>query len=64
MVIVYTKKQAADLLKISVKTLERKMFDGSLSYCKIGKRILLDQVSLEDFLQKCRHPAKETGGAA
>jgi len=59
-----SKKEAAVRLGISTKTLERKMFDGSISYYKVGTRILLDTADLDAYLRKCRRPAKETEGAA
>jgi excisionase family DNA binding protein len=42
----FTKKQAAERLGISEKTLSRKIIDGSISCYKIGRRILFDQISL------------------
>jgi excisionase family DNA binding protein len=57
----FSKKLAAEKLGISEKTLTRKIIDGSISCYKIGRRILFDQNSLDEFLVKCRKPA---GGAA
>jgi len=61
---VVSKKEAAVRLGISTKTLERKMFDGSIAYYKVGTRILLDVADLDAYLRKCRRPAKEAEGAA
>ena len=61
---VLSKKEAAAKLGVSIKTLERKIFDGSISIHRIGKRILIDQNDLDSFWNNCRQSAKETGGAA
>jgi len=57
-----TKKQAAEKLGISVKTLERKIFDGSLPCYRIGSRVLLDSTDVDAYWKKCRLEKK--GGAA
>ena len=61
---VLTKREASEKLKISIKTLERKINDGSISIHRIGKRILIDENDLLLFWEKCRKPVIETGGAA
>jgi excisionase family DNA binding protein len=64
---IFSKRQTAEKLGISVKTLERKIIDGSIPIHKIGKKILIDQTDLETFWQKCRclkMPLCENGGAA
>jgi len=57
-----SKKQAAEKLGISTKTLERKIADGSIPFYKIGKRVLLDQNDLDSFWKKCRHISERMGG--
>jgi len=60
---VISKRDAAARLGVSTKTLERKIFDGSIPHYKIGSRILIDPVDLDAYLQKCRQPVKQAGGA-
>ncbi|MCL2185256.1 MAG: helix-turn-helix domain-containing protein [Treponema sp.] len=60
---VLTKREASEKLRISVKTLERKINDGSLPTFKIGSRVLIQESDLDLFIQKCRKPVIE-GGAA
>ena len=60
---IYTKKQVADKYGISVKTVERKVIDGSLPYHSIGSRVLFDDNDLEVFWRSCqskRKPMVET----
>lgn len=59
----FSKKETAGRLGISVKTLERKIIEGLIPYYKIGSRILFDQSSIDELLKHCRHNAKGTGGA-
>jgi excisionase family DNA binding protein len=64
---VFSKREAAEKLKISVKTLERKIIDGSIPVHRIGKRILIDQNDLDLFWANCRYlkkPLLESGGVA
>ena len=58
---IFSKKICAEKLGISTKTLERKVFDGSISCYKIGNRVLFDQNSIDEFLKKCRKPARAGG---
>ena len=58
----FSKKETAGRLGISVKTLERKIIEYLIPYYKIGSRILFDQNSIDELLKHCRHNAKETGG--
>jgi excisionase family DNA binding protein len=57
----FSKKQAAEKLGISEKTLSRKVIEGTITFYKIGRRILFDQNSLDEFIAKCRRNA---GGVA
>jgi excisionase family DNA binding protein len=56
---IYTKATVAEKLNISVKTLERKIFAGEISYHKIGRRVLFDEIDVEKFWESCRRPAKK-----
>jgi excisionase family DNA binding protein len=53
-IMIFSKRQSAEKLGISVKTLERKINDGSLPIHKIGKRILIEETDLNAFWQNCR----------
>jgi excisionase family DNA binding protein len=56
---VYSKKELATRLGVCVKTLERKIFAGEISYHKIGNRVLFDEIDVEKFWESCRRPAKK-----
>lgn len=48
-----TQKQAADLLHISVRTLERMRLEGNgPRFLKAGRRVLYSQLSIEDWLNQ------------
>jgi excisionase family DNA binding protein len=53
----YTKKQAAQKLGVSEKTLDRQILSGNLSCHRIGKRILFDEQDLTDYWNSCRRPS-------
>lgn len=55
---IYTKRQFAELLTISVKGLERIMFTGRCQYHRVGRRVIFTQDDLDDFLKSCACPAK------
>jgi excisionase family DNA binding protein len=53
----YTKKEAAQKLGVSEKTLDRQIISGNLSCHRIGKRILFDERDLADYWNSCRRPS-------
>jgi len=57
MPILYSKKEAAKMLGISVETLDRYRKKGELSYRKIGDRKLFSESDLAAFADACAVPA-------
>lgn len=53
----YTKKQAAQKLGVSEKTLDMQIISGNLSCHRIGGRVLFDDNDLSAFWDKCRRPS-------
>jgi excisionase family DNA binding protein len=47
---IYTKKDAARILRVSVKTIDRAIIDGRLTYHQVGPRIRFAHEDLEHFL--------------
>jgi len=48
----YSKYDLADLLKLSVSTIDNKMKAGELEYYKIGKSVRFDNVMVQTFLSE------------
>lgn len=49
---IYTYKQAAEVLRISVRTLQQVVADGEIEYAQIRRRILFTEKMLEEYLQR------------
>lgn len=47
--ILYSKREAANLLSISLRTLENLIAEKQLSVCRIGRRVLLSSETLSAF---------------
>lgn len=48
-----TVEEAAPLLHLKPATLRRKVWKGEISAVRVGKRWLLTEESLNDYLEKC-----------
>lgn len=48
----FTEGEAADILGIAKMTVRRRREDGSLGFYQIGKRILIGEKHISDFLTK------------
>ena len=48
----YSKNDLADMLKLSVSTIDNKMNAGEIQYYKIGKSVRFDDNMVTEFLQK------------
>lgn len=48
----YTKKQAAEILQVSVKTLDRVLDEGALKYFMVGKRKRISDGDLREFMER------------
>jgi excisionase family DNA binding protein len=60
----FSKKETAEKLKISTKTLERLMAAKAIGFVQVGRLIHFSQENLDCFIQKNSHPALGEGGAA
>lgn len=49
--LLYTKREAAQLLSISVRSLDYLIFNGELAARRIGRRALIPRDALEQFAQ-------------
>ena len=47
--LLYTKREAAQLLSISVRSLDYLIFNGQLAARRIGRRVLVPRDALEQF---------------
>lgn len=54
---VYTEKQAREHLHVSLKTLYNLREAGTLTYVRIGSRVLYRERDLEEFLESQVRPA-------
>lgn len=48
----YSKNDLADLLRLSVSTIDNKMKAGEIQYYKIGKSVRFDDSMVNEFLSK------------
>ena len=48
----YSKYDLAEMLKLSVSTIDNKMKDGSLGYYKFGKSVRFSEEQVKEFLKK------------
>ena len=74
--IYYSKYDLAELLKLSVSTIDNKMKAGEIEYYKIGKSVRFDDAMVNEFLSKqtqkmyrqksfsYRHKDKDVSGLA
>jgi excisionase family DNA binding protein len=51
----YSKKETAKILNISIPTLDRRISDGSIEYFKQGWLIHFDESQIEAYKSKCRN---------
>lgn len=49
----HTKSETADILRVSIATLDRRIADGSISYFKVGWQVLFDNEQIQAYLSKC-----------
>jgi excisionase family DNA binding protein len=52
--ILYSKREAAYLLSISLRTLETLITEGHILVCRIGRRVLISSRALSDFSTSTR----------
>lgn len=56
----YTRREAAVILRCTLVTIDRYMRDGLISYSKVGDKIFISHFDLLDTLARCRRGAKMT----
>jgi len=57
---IFTRKEAAEFLCISIRTLDRKREEGILPFHKIGDRIVFTESDINAFLDTCASQRKAT----
>ena len=60
---IYTKNEAAKVLRISVESINRCMKNGKLPHRKIGKSVRFTESHLAAFMDACAVHAKEKKSA-
>jgi excisionase family DNA binding protein len=56
---VYSKQEAAKLLGIAPVTLDRLRRQRSISFRKVGSRVLFTQADIDQFLEQSRVPSRQ-----
>ncbi|HEX8289182.1 MAG TPA: helix-turn-helix domain-containing protein [Pyrinomonadaceae bacterium] len=51
----YTKSETAQILRISIATLDRRITDGSIEYFKVGWQILFNHEQIQKYLSSCKN---------
>ncbi len=59
----YTKKQAAEILQVSTKTLGRDLDEGRLKYFMVGKRRRISETDLRHFMENTECQSSNKKGA-
>ncbi len=59
--LLFTKSQAADLLSISVRTLEHLIANEELEVCRVGRRVLITARSLDRFTKTDHDMPRQEG---
>ncbi len=47
-----TKKEAAEFLRVSISTIEKLRYDGSIPFVKLGKRVFFKKTALADYVER------------
>lgn len=54
----HTKAETADILRISIATLDRRITDGSIEYFKVGWQVLFNDEQIQDYLSNCKNGSR------
>ena len=57
--ILYSKREAASLLSVSLRTLENLITEENLPVCRIGRRVLLSRETLAAFAASDRNSRQQ-----
>lgn len=53
-----TRKEVAEILRLTPKSVENKSLSGEIGYVKIGRRVLYSQNEIKAYVAKNTRPAK------
>lgn len=53
-----TKSETAEILRISVATLDRRIADGSIEYFKIGWQVIFSEEQIQTYLSSCKNGSR------
>jgi excisionase family DNA binding protein len=59
--VIFDRKQAAELIGVSVVTIDRAIANKKIGCYRIGRSIRFSQQHLDDFLKSCEQKAKIKG---
>ena len=53
-----TKSETAEILRMSVATLDRRIADGSIEYYKVGWQVLFNDEQIQAYLFSCKNGSR------
>jgi excisionase family DNA binding protein len=56
--ILFSKREAAQVLSLSLRTIDNLIAADELATCRVGRRVLIPRTELERFIQR-DHPTRE-----
>lgn len=54
MATVYTRQEVAEMLRVSIQTIDKEIKKGNLKRVKIGSRVLITDTDLFDYLERMK----------
>lgn len=54
-----TKAETAEILRISIATLDRRIEDGSIEYFKLGWFVMFSDEQIENYVSKCKNGSRK-----
>lgn len=54
MATVYTRQEVAEMLRVSIQTIDKEIKRGNLKRVKIGSRVLITDTDLFDYLERMK----------
>lgn len=54
----FTKREAAEFLRVSLAWVDRAMKRGEITAAKVGRRVIFRRATLETFLERCEQKAR------
>ena len=62
MATVYTRQEVAEMLRVSIQTIDKEIKRGNLKRVKIGSRVLITDTDLFDYLERMKRESMERKG--